>query len=123
MNDTSESRRGNRPSAPHVSPLSLTLLIDSASTDRLVSFVCEAIKPILAEVLSHRPRSSDTASKAPERPPVSAATIRCIELTPSDQAKAADLLLGKVPPVSGLLIDVNAFAKLLSISPRTMYRC
>jgi predicted DNA-binding transcriptional regulator AlpA len=48
------------------------------------------------------------------------------ELKSKDKVKAADLrmslLMGKIPDDSGLLIDVKTFAKLLSISSRTLSR-
>jgi predicted DNA-binding transcriptional regulator AlpA len=48
------------------------------------------------------------------------------ELKTTDKFKAADLrialLMGKIPDDSGLLIDAKTFAKLLSISSRTLSR-
>lgn len=48
------------------------------------------------------------------------------ELKAQDKLKAADLrmalLVGKIPEDAGLLIDAKTFARLLSISPRTLNR-
>jgi predicted DNA-binding transcriptional regulator AlpA len=48
------------------------------------------------------------------------------ELSAKDKLKAADLriavLLGKIPEDAGLLIDAKTFARLLSISSRTLSR-
>jgi hypothetical protein len=51
---------------------------------------------------------------------------RGVEITADNKLKAADLrtalLLGKLPDDAGLLIDTKTTAKLLNISPRTLYR-
>lgn len=89
----------------------LDLGYDPAMTASLFAVFKETLQTSIKQALADGP----TLSSSPGT-----------ELKTKDKLKAADLrmslLMGKIPDDSGLLIDAKTFAKLLSISSRTLSR-
>ena len=92
-----------------------------AYVERIVGELRGAIVKSITEELaavraSQSPEPFTAASKVPEAG---------VQLNEEERMKAADLrtalLLGKVPEDAGLLIDVKTAARLLNVSPRTLY--
>lgn len=89
----------------------LDLGYDPAMTARLFDVFKNILEASIMETLADSPILAASPGTA---------------LTATDKLKAADLrmalLLGKIPEDAGLLIDAKTFARLLSISPRTLSR-
>jgi predicted DNA-binding transcriptional regulator AlpA len=104
----------------------LTLTVDPVSLSRLVAVFRETLETTLSKALPGPPAVPEPrpVPQPVEVPPPPRSTG--LDWKSSDRVKAADLrvalLTGKTPDDAGLLIDAKVFARLLSISPRTLAR-
>ncbi len=88
--------------------------------------VVEAIVATQINTLKAELKSELAEREAPTPAPPPVIEPKGIDLPESERLKAADLrmalLMGKIPPDTGLLIDLKTTAKLLDVSPRTLHR-
>lgn len=100
------------------------LTLDNEAVSGIVEQFRGVVEQTVAAQIESLKASLDRPEKSPE--PQQRRTLDGISLPEIERLKAADLrtaiLLGKVPEDTGLLIDVQMMAKLLSVSPRTVAR-
>ena len=128
MSTPSESEHSTaQPKRLRSRSLGLTLSIEESAITGLL----EAIQAVVGTTVEAKLKGVATeieklASAQPDQPKQSASASRGIEVSDALRKQATDLrmavLMGKVPEDTGLLIDTKVAAKLLNISPRTLYR-
>lgn len=124
-----QSPSTHRRSRTAVRELKVTITISEGDVRDLLANLQRPIVEAVAATLTKMKEAVAVSPPAPS-PPVEKAVaekpVGWLKLSEKERLKAGDLraelLLGKVPDTSGLLIDTKVTAKLLNVSPRTLYR-
>ena len=110
-------------------PLNLHLSIDADQTTEILGWLRQVVETSIAANLAGLKQEQvqqPPLEKADDPRPSCEASPRKVDLPDAAKAKAGDLridlLLGKIPEATGILIDTATTAKLLGISSRTLYR-
>ena len=106
---------------------------DFSVDDKVISGIVKEFRKVVEATVANqinklkselKSELAEREAPTPSLPPI--IEPKGIDLPESEKLRAADLrtalLLGKVPPDTGLLIDLKTTAKLLDVSPRTLHR-
>jgi predicted DNA-binding transcriptional regulator AlpA len=126
MTETERNGTENRPTAK---ALNLQLSLDPDQATEFMNWLSQVVETSIAASLVGQKREPGTQSHVPDANgprPAPETKVKGIDVSDAARAKAADLridlLLGKIPDSTGILLDTKVTARLLDISPATLDR-